>query len=64
MTSQTELDQIRVIEADAAPTRFARGWHCLGLLREFGDGMPLTVNAFGHKLVVFRGNESGSPPGS
>ncbi|WP_407688014.1 Rieske 2Fe-2S domain-containing protein [Mycobacterium sp. HUMS_1102779] len=55
MTSQSESDQIRVIEADAAPARFARGWHCLGLLREFGDGKPHTVNAFGQKLVVFRG---------
>ncbi|MBO0676699.1 aromatic ring-hydroxylating dioxygenase subunit alpha [Mycolicibacterium sp. S2-37] len=54
MTSHQELDQVREIEADAAPTRFARGWHCLGLIRDFGDGRPHPVNAFGTKLVVFR----------
>ncbi|OBG30489.1 Rieske 2Fe-2S domain-containing protein [Mycobacterium sp. 852002-51057_SCH5723018] len=55
MTSQSEADEVRLIEAQAAPTRFARGWHCLGLIRDFGDGKPHAVNAFGHKLVVFRG---------
>ena len=48
-------DEIRQIEAEAAPSRFARGWHCLGLTREFGDGKPHAVTAFGKKLVVFRG---------
>lgn len=47
-------EEIRFIEAQAAPTRFARGWHCLGLIRDFGDGKPHAVNAFGQKLVVFR----------
>jgi len=50
----SETDEIRQIEAAAAPTRFARGWHCLGLIRDFGDGEPHSVNAFGQKLVVFR----------
>src|SRR5258708_32544987 len=54
MTSQSEADEIRLIEAQAAPTRFARGWHCLGLIRDFGDGKPHAINAFGQKLVVFR----------
>ena len=36
----SETDAIRQIEAAAAPTRFARGWHCLGLTRDFGDGEP------------------------
>ncbi|MGE2817191.1 Rieske 2Fe-2S domain-containing protein [Mycobacterium heidelbergense] len=57
MTSQTEADTVRLIEAQAAPTRFARGWHCLGLIRDFGDGRPHAINAFGHKLVVFRGGD-------
>ena len=38
------------------PRRFARGWHCLGLIRDFGDGKPHAINAFGQKLVVFRGD--------
>jgi 3-ketosteroid 9alpha-monooxygenase subunit A len=55
MTLQSDADQVRLIEAQATPTRFARGWHCLGLVREFSDGKPHAINAFGQKLVVFRG---------
>jgi 3-ketosteroid 9alpha-monooxygenase subunit A len=55
MTSQSEVDEVRLIEAQAPPARFARGWHCLGLIRDFGDGKPHAINAFGQKLVVFRG---------
>ena len=57
MTSQTQADEVRLIEAQAAPTRFARGWHCLGLIRNFGDGKPHAVTAFGQKLVVFRSGD-------
>jgi 3-ketosteroid 9alpha-monooxygenase subunit A len=57
MTLQTHEDDVRQIEAEAAPTRFARGWHCLGLIRDYGDGQPHAVNAFGQKLVVFRGED-------
>jgi len=46
---------VRTIESTAPPTRFARGWHCLGLLDEFRDGKPHSVEAFGTKLVVFTG---------
>ncbi|WP_041303707.1 Rieske 2Fe-2S domain-containing protein [Mycolicibacterium rhodesiae] len=53
----SETDEIRQIEAAAAPTRFARGWHCLGLTRDFGDGEPHSVRAFGQKLVVFRSGD-------
>mgnify|MGYP001064841035 FL=1 len=49
---------VRMIETGAAPERFARGWHCLGLSRDLGDGKPHGVHAFGTKLVVWRG-ESG-----
>ena len=55
MTS--DADEIRLIEAQDAPTRFARGWHCLGLIRDFGDGKPHAINAFGQKLVVFRSGD-------
>ncbi|MCV7136188.1 aromatic ring-hydroxylating dioxygenase subunit alpha [Mycobacterium hodleri] len=57
MSTASLPDDVRQIEADAAPTRFARGWHCLGLTREFGDGTPHAVTAFGQKLVVFRGGD-------
>ena len=50
-------DEVRRIEADAAPTRFARGWHCLGLADDFMDGKPHQLMAFGQKLVVFAGED-------
>jgi len=54
----THVDtEIRQIEAEVVPSRFARGWHCLGLTRDLGDGTPHAVHAFGRKLVVFRGEE-------
>jgi 3-ketosteroid 9alpha-monooxygenase subunit A len=52
-----QQDEVRTIEAEAAPTRFARGWHCLGLVRDFADGKPHQVLAFGQKLVVFAGSD-------
>ena len=57
MTAQSDIDEVRLIEAQAAPARFARGWHCLGLIRDFGDGKPHAINAFGQKLVVFRSGD-------
>ncbi|MGE2772959.1 Rieske 2Fe-2S domain-containing protein [Rhodococcus sp. 1.20] len=52
-------EDYRVIENGAPPERFARGWHCLGLLRDFRDGEPHQISAFGTELVVFQG-ESGT----
>lgn len=49
--------EVRQIEAEAPSTRFARGWHCLGLTRDLGDGQPHEINVFGRKLVVFRGGD-------
>ena len=46
---------VRSIDAGELPQRYARGWHCLGLLDTFRDGAPHAVNAFGTKLVVFAG---------
>jgi 3-ketosteroid 9alpha-monooxygenase subunit A len=43
----------RTIDVGAPRTRFARGWHCLGLAAPFRDGEPHAVEAFGTKLVVF-----------
>ncbi|MGW0517384.1 Rieske 2Fe-2S domain-containing protein [Crossiella sp. NPDC003009] len=50
-------DEVRLIESGAPPTRFARGWHCLGLAATFRDGKPHAVEAFGTKLVVFQGGD-------
>lgn len=47
------MQQIREIESGALPRRYARGWHCLGVERDFRDGAPHAVEAFGTKLVVF-----------
>ncbi|MER7076890.1 3-ketosteroid 9alpha-monooxygenase subunit A [Saccharopolyspora kobensis] len=46
-------NEVRVIEAEAPPTRYARGWHCLGLADDYRDGKPHAIEAFGTKLVVF-----------
>ncbi len=44
---------VRTIDAGPLPSRYARGWHCLGLADTFRDGGPHAVRAFGTKLVVF-----------
>jgi 3-ketosteroid 9alpha-monooxygenase subunit A len=48
-----DRETVRTIDAGAPPTRFARGWHCLGLADTFRSGGPHAVEAFGTKLVVF-----------
>lgn len=48
----------REIQAAPLPTRYARGWHPLGLANSFRDGKPHGIFAFGRKLVVFA-QESG-----
>lgn len=45
--------QVREIDVGSAPTRYARGWHCLGLAETFRDGRPHSIRAFGTKLVVW-----------
>ena len=49
------MTDVRHIESKGAPDRFARGWHLLGLTREFDDGKPHGLEAFGTKLVVWKG---------
>ncbi|WP_329240372.1 3-ketosteroid-9-alpha-hydroxylase subunit A [Actinoallomurus sp. NBC_01490] len=55
--TMTTGSEVRAIEAAAAPKRFARGWHCLGLADRFRDGRPHPVRAFGQKLVVFQSGD-------
>lgn len=47
------MTETRVLDTGSVPERFARGWHCLGLERDFADGKPHAVDAFGGKLVVW-----------
>lgn len=54
---ETKPDEVRSIEAAEIESRFARGWHCLGLARSFRDGEPHSIQAFGQKLVVFAGED-------
>lgn len=54
---ESEQDEVRQIDAAPVQTRFARGWHCLGLSEKFKDGQPHTIKAFGQKLVVFTGDD-------
>jgi 3-ketosteroid 9alpha-monooxygenase subunit A len=49
----TNGETARTIDTGVLPTRFARGWHCLGLADSFRDGQPHAIEAFGTKLVVF-----------
>src|SRR3712207_7665403 len=49
----SDRDTVRTIDQGAPPTRYARGWHCLGLADTFRTGGPHAVEAFGTKLVVF-----------
>jgi 3-ketosteroid 9alpha-monooxygenase subunit A len=44
----------RALDQGLAPTRFARGWHCLGLADSFRDGKPHAIEGFGSKLVVWQ----------
>jgi 3-ketosteroid 9alpha-monooxygenase subunit A len=44
------------IEAAAPPSRYGRGWHCAGHVNEF-DTTPRMIEAFGTKLVAFRGED-------
>ncbi|MGW0177042.1 Rieske 2Fe-2S domain-containing protein [Rhodococcus sp. NPDC003322] len=45
--------EVRNIETGSNPTRYARGWHCIGLADSFRDGKPHQVKIFGTDLVVW-----------
>ncbi|MCF8568958.1 aromatic ring-hydroxylating dioxygenase subunit alpha [Gordonia sp. HY002] len=52
----TDTD-IREIDTGTPPTRFARGWHCIGLVADYTDGKPHSLEIFGTKLVVWADSE-------
>src|ERR1700759_3411609 len=49
----TETAAVREIDAGTLPDRYARGWHCLGPVKDYLDGEPHGIEAFGTHLVVF-----------
>ncbi|PXX67014.1 3-ketosteroid 9alpha-monooxygenase subunit A [Nocardia tenerifensis] len=53
VTPQGSGAKVRELDVGTAPTRYARGWHCLGLAKSFRDGKPHAVNVFGTKLVIW-----------
>ena len=53
MTTDTAGSGIREIDTGTLPDRYARGWHCLGPVKDYLDGEPHAVEAFGTKLVAF-----------
>ncbi|ONM46034.1 Rieske 2Fe-2S domain-containing protein [Nocardia donostiensis] len=59
MTATSKPDEVRTIDSGQNPTRFARGWHCLGVARAFQDGQPHEIKAFGTTLVVFMSESDG-----
>ncbi len=47
---------IPVTDVTKEETRFARGWHCLGLSSDYGDE-PTSLDYFGTKLVAYRSTD-------
>ena len=46
--------QTRHLDRGLSPDRYPRGWHCLGLASQLGDGRPHAITAFGTKLVAWK----------
>lgn len=49
---------VYIIKSEKVEERYARGWHCLGLAKDYTD-TPVTLNYFGTRLVAFRGQDDG-----
>lgn len=46
------------IRTDVVPERYARGWHVIGLAKDFSDE-PVALNYFNTRLVAYRGRDDG-----
>ncbi|NLP64871.1 Rieske 2Fe-2S domain-containing protein [Paraburkholderia sacchari] len=59
MTAVHQLEKLPLqkIKAGPLPDRYARGWHCLGLAKQYADGKVHSIKAFGTKLIAFRGED-------
>ncbi len=49
MTTDTAHSGIREIDTGTLPDRFARGWHCLGPVKDYLDGKPHGVEMLRHQ---------------
>lgn len=56
MTTPAIKPKPYVIQAAEVDERYARGWHCLGLAKDFTDE-PQMLNYFGTRLVAYRGRQ-------
>ncbi|NDV13793.1 Rieske 2Fe-2S domain-containing protein [Crenobacter caeni] len=52
MTNLSIAPDLPVFKSEL-PTRYARGWHCIGVAADYRDGKPHTLDAFGTRLAVF-----------
>jgi 3-ketosteroid 9alpha-monooxygenase subunit A len=57
VTTETAMSGIREIDTGTLPDRYARGWHCLGPVKDYQDGQPHGIEIFGTMLVVFADSE-------
>ncbi|RNL79465.1 Rieske 2Fe-2S domain-containing protein [Nocardioides marmorisolisilvae] len=53
----TAVTDARALDQGVPPSRYARGWHCLGLAEDFRDGKPHAIRAFDGKLVVWQDSQ-------
>src|SRR5690349_18158001 len=57
VTMSSATTDARALDQGVPPSRYARGWHCLGLAETFRDGKPHAIRAFDGKLVVWQDSE-------
>ncbi|AZD86961.1 Terminal oxygenase KshA [Pseudomonas chlororaphis subsp. aureofaciens] len=49
------MSTLHRIETQVLQSRYARGWHCLGLAAQYRDGKAHRLDVFGTRLVAFEG---------
>ncbi len=49
---------VYIIKSETVEERYARGWHCLGLAKDYTE-KPVRLDYFGTRLVAFRGIDDG-----
>ena len=53
------MEAQQFLQTAPQPTRYARGWHCLGQASDYKDGKPHRLDIFGTRLVAFTGEDGG-----
>lgn len=51
------MEAQQFLQTAPQPTRYARGWHCLGHASDYKDGKPHRLDIFGTRLVAFAGED-------